>query len=214
MVRSRFSVFKLPKDTLFPIIGVNVFHCSYILLALCWATNRNYRVVFFFFHAVLFRRINLPGVKKSFHNDHVSKQIQWQKKKEEKRGKKNQLELQKKYLSADLCHKEITASDPPLIQSSSHKSRFLRLLLISVKDAALSVENKIQCSHMFIAPATPFPLMINNQTCHPEQTKLEGRERGGGAQWSWKRSAIPRKARAVFPQWAGRAHTSTVKPSE
>lgn len=97
-----------------------------------------------------------------------------------KKGKKKQLELQKKYLSADLCHKEITASDPPLIQSSSHKSRFLRLLLISVKDAALSVENKIQCSHMFIAPATPFPLMINNQTCHPEQTKLEGRERGGG----------------------------------
>lgn len=97
-----------------------------------------------------------------------------------KKGEKKQLELQKKYLSADLCHKEITASDPPLIQSSSHKSRFLRLLLISVKDAALSVENKIQCSHMFIAPATPFPLMINNQTCHPEQTKLEGRERGGG----------------------------------
>lgn len=133
-----------------------------------------------FFHVVLFRRINLPGVKNPFVTTTCQNKFSDRKKKKEK--KKKQLELQQKYLSADLCHKEITASDPPLIQPSSDKSRFLRLLLISVKDAALSVENKIRCSHMFIAAATPFPLMINNQTCHPEQTKLEGR--GGGAQWS------------------------------
>lgn len=93
--------------------------------------------------------------------------------------------------------------------------RFLPLFFIHSYSAQIcsSLENQIQHSHMFIAPATPFPFMINNQTCHPEQTKLEGWGWGVAAQWSRNRSAIPRKARAVFPQRAGWAHTSTIKPS-
>lgn len=138
-------------------------------------TNRNYWFFLSFLYAPLQHKCGRHS-KSVFHNDHVSKQIQWQKK--EKGRKKHQVGLQKKYLSADLCHKEFAASDPPLIQSRSQQRRFLRLLLISVKDTALSVENQIQRSHMFIAPATPFPFMINNQTCHPEQTKLEGGHSG------------------------------------
>lgn len=117
----------------------------------------------------------------------MSKQIYGQK---EDKKKKSTVGLQKKYLSADKLHLQQTkmcvtktvigAFDPPLVQSNSPNKRLYGCYKYLLKDMAFSVENKIQCSRMFIAPATPFSLTINNQTCHPEQTKLE-RARG----WGW-----------------------------
>lgn len=151
-------------------------------------------------------------------NDQMSKQIHTQK--EDK--KKSTAAIQKKYLSVDMLHLQqtrmrviktlISAFDPRLAESNSPNKRLYGCFKYLLKDTAFSVENKIQCSHMFIAPATPFSLTINNQTCHPEQTKPK-RAGGKKTQWSWKRSAIPRKASVVFPQWAGQPHTSTSKPS-
>lgn len=104
-----------------------------------------------------------------------------------KRTKKPSAAIQEKYLSVDKFHLQqtqmrvtetlIRAFDPPLAQSNSPNKRLHDCLKYLLKDTTFSVENKIQCSHMFIAPATPFSLTINNQTCHPEQTKPE---RAGG----------------------------------
>lgn len=96
--------------------------------------------------------------------------------------------IQRKYLSVDqlplqqtqMSKTLIWAFDPPSTQPNSLQKANKRLygcFEYLWKDTAFSVENIIQCSHMFIAPATPFSLTINNQTCHPEQTKLE---RAGG----------------------------------
>lgn len=107
-----------------------------------------------------------------------------------KRTKKSTAAIQKKYLSVDKFHLQqtqivtktlISAFDPPLAQSNSPNKRLYGCFKYLLKDTAFSVENKTQCSHMFIAPATPFSLTINNQTCHPEQTKLE---RAGGKKHS------------------------------
>lgn len=104
--------------------------------------------------------------------------------------KKATAAIQKKYLPADKLHLQktqmcvskavISAFDPSLARANPLNKRLYGCIKYLLKDTAFSVENKIQCSHMFIAPATPFSLTINNQTCHPEQTKL-GRVRGRGA---------------------------------
>lgn len=117
----------------------------------------------------------------------MSKQIHRQ-----REDKKTTAALQKKYLSADKLHLQktqmcisetvISTFDPSRAQSNSLNKRLYGCVKYLLEDTAFSVENKIQCSHMFIAPATPFSLTINNQTCHPEQTKLQrvGGGRGGG----------------------------------
>lgn len=117
----------------------------------------------------------------------MSKQSRRQKEDE----KNSSAAIQKKYLSVDKLHLQqtqmcvtktpISAFDPRLAQSNSPNKRLYGCFKYLLKDTAFSVENKIQCSHMFIAPATPFSLTINNQTCHPEQTKLE---RAGGKKHS------------------------------